>query len=255
MADVKWIKIVTDIFSDEKIRFIETMPNGEQIIVIWFKLICLAGKCNSNGFLMMTDKIAYTDEMLASIFNRDVKVVQSALLIFEKLAMIEIIDNKIYLTNWEKHQSIDKLETIREKARLRVKKYRQKLLDNQCNVTETLQDRYSNAVDIDKDIDIDINKRKKESNAATFNEILSSYTPNLDLLKALQEYIKMRQRIRKPLTNHALGLALKKLDGLAVDDYTKISILEQSIMNGWQGLFPLKEDTNKSHTEGLSKWD
>lgn len=98
-------------------------------------------------------------------------------------------------------------------------------------------------------------ERKKESNAATFNEILSSYTSNLDLLKALQEYIKMRQRIRKPLTNHALRLVLKKLDGLAVDDYTKISILEQSIMNGWQGLFPLKEDTNKSHAEGLSKWD
>ena len=217
MADVKWIKIVTDIFSDEKIRFIETMPNGEQIIVIWFKLICLAGKCNSNGFLMMTDKIAYTDEMLASIFNRDVKVVQSALLIFEKLAMIEIIDNKIYLTNWEKHQSIDKLETIREKARLRVKKYRQKLLDNQCNVTETLHDRYSNAVDIDIDKDIDKDIDIKENIKEKF--ILLGEFKNISILE--ENLQKLYERFNKSITDKAIEQmsAYCKANGKKYKDY------------------------------------
>ena len=48
---------------------------------------------------------------LPLFFNRNVKVIQSALMVFEKLAMIEIINNKIYLTNWEKHQNAEKLET------------------------------------------------------------------------------------------------------------------------------------------------
>ena len=101
-------KFVTDVFNDEKIRFIETMPNGNEIIVIWFKLLCLAGKSNSGGLLMMTDRIAYTDDMLASIFNRDIKIIRCALSVFENIGMVEIIENKIYLTNWEKHQNAEK---------------------------------------------------------------------------------------------------------------------------------------------------
>ena len=76
--EVKWIKIVTNIFDDEKVRYIESLPNGDESIVIWFRILCLAGKSNSGGLLMMTDRIAYTDEMLASIFQRDIKSVQLA---------------------------------------------------------------------------------------------------------------------------------------------------------------------------------
>ena len=130
MADVKWIKIVTDIFDDEKIKFIETMPNGDALIVIWFKLLCLTGKSNSSGFLMMTNKLAYTDEMLSSIFSRDIKTIQLALKTFEQLEMIEILDNKIYVTNWEKHQTLDKLEAkkIYDREYQRKKREEKKLL-------------------------------------------------------------------------------------------------------------------------------
>ncbi|MBP0987378.1 MAG: phage replisome organizer N-terminal domain-containing protein, partial [Oscillospiraceae bacterium] len=70
MSDVKWIKIVTDIFDDEKILLIEAMPERDAIIVIWFKLLCLAGKQNNGGVFMLSDRIAYTDEMLSVIFRR-----------------------------------------------------------------------------------------------------------------------------------------------------------------------------------------
>ena len=53
MAEVKWIKIVTNIFDDEKIRYIETLPSGDEMIVIWFKILCLAGRSNSSGLLMI----------------------------------------------------------------------------------------------------------------------------------------------------------------------------------------------------------
>ena len=154
MAEVRWIKIVTNIFDDQKISYIETLPSGDEIIVIWFKILCLAGKSNANGLLMMTDRIAYTDQMLSSVFKRDIKTIQYALNVFKNLDMIEIIDDKIYILNWEKHQNAEKLELIREQTRLRVSEHRQKRLKCNANsVTEALQVRYGNATEIDIELD------------------------------------------------------------------------------------------------------
>ena len=116
-TDVKWIKIVTDIFDDEKILLIESMPESDGIIVIWFKLLCLAGKQNNNGILMLNDKLPYTDEMLAHIFRRPLNTVRLALNVFQQYGMVEIIDNTITIPNWGKHQQQDKLEKRREYQR------------------------------------------------------------------------------------------------------------------------------------------
>lgn len=126
MAAVKWIKIVTDIFDDEKMLLIESMPEADGIIVIWFKLLCMAGKQNNSGVLMLNDRIAYTDEMLATIFRRPVNTVRLALRTFEQYGMIEIVDSVITIPNWEKHQSLDKLERDKELNRKRVAAHRER---------------------------------------------------------------------------------------------------------------------------------
>lgn len=126
MADVKWIKIATDIFDDEKILMIESMPSADSIIVIWYKLLCLAGKQNNSGVFMMNNRIAYTDEMLASIFRREINVVRMALKIFEQFGMIEIIDGVITIPNWGKHQNLDQLERKKEYQRKYMRDYREK---------------------------------------------------------------------------------------------------------------------------------
>lgn len=141
MADVKWIKITTDIFDDEKILMIESMPSADSIIVIWFKLLTFAGKQNNDGVFLMSNRIAYTDEMLASIFRRDVNTVRLALNAFEQFGMIEIIDNVITIPNWGKHQTLDAYEKKKARDRERVarKRAEQKVLvaastDNSQNV-------------------------------------------------------------------------------------------------------------------------
>lgn len=135
MGEVKWIKIVTDIFNDEKILMIESMPDSDSIIVLWFKLLCLAGKTNYGGVLMMNGRIAYTDEMLAAIFRRPINSVRLALKAFEDLGMIEIVDDVITIPNWEKHQNVDKMAEIREYNRLAQQRSRakQKMLSGDVN--------------------------------------------------------------------------------------------------------------------------
>jgi predicted phage replisome organizer len=92
MAEVKWIKIVTDVFDDEKTLMIETLPDADSIIVIWFKLLCLAGKQNNSGVFLM-GRMPYTDEMFATVFRRPLNTVRLALKTFEDFGMIEIIND------------------------------------------------------------------------------------------------------------------------------------------------------------------
>lgn len=126
MADVKWIKIVTDIFDDEKILLIEQLPEGETIIVIWFKLLCLAGKLNNSGVLLLNDKIPYTDKMLSTIFRRKESTVKLALDTFVELGMVEIIEGVITIPNWGKHQSLDQIEKKRDYMKEYMRTYREK---------------------------------------------------------------------------------------------------------------------------------
>lgn len=93
------------------------------------------------------------------------------------------------------------------------------------------------------------NNKKKESTRASYDEIINDYTDNAELRSALVEFVKMRKMMKKPLTNKALSLLLtskKGLDGLASNDAEKIDIVQQSIMRGWMGFFPLKDmDANR----------
>ena len=166
MADVKWIKIVTDIFDDEKMLLIESMPEADSIIVIWFKLLCMAGKQNNSGVFMLNDRIAYTDEMLATVFRRPLNTVRLALRTFEQYGMIEIVDNVFTIPNWEKHQSLDKIEQAKAKNRQRVAAHRerQKMLaaGNACNDYSNVTVTPSNDADIDKEKDKEIEKESRK---------------------------------------------------------------------------------------------
>lgn len=94
-------------------------------------------------------------------------------------------------------------------------------------------------------------ERKKEE---TYNDIISSYTKNEDLKEALVEFIKMRKNIKSPMTNRALKLLLTSLDKLASNETIKIDILNQSILNNWKGVFPLKDNMPKT-SNNIPKYD
>ena len=126
MADVKWIAVAVDMFTDEKMRLIEAMPDADTIIVIWIKMLTLAGRLNNGGVLMMENGLPYTDEMLATLFNRQLNTVRLALATFESYGMIAYVDDVITLPKWEKWQKVDSLDKVREQTRQRVAKHRAK---------------------------------------------------------------------------------------------------------------------------------
>lgn len=145
MSGISWIKITTDIFDDEKILLIESLPEHDSIIVIWFKLLAFAGKSNNNGVFMLNNKIPYTEEMLSTILRRPLNTIKLALDTFESFGMIERVSDVITIPNWEKHQNVETLDKIREQTRVRVQKHRAKQIEEvkikecnaNCNVTVT----------------------------------------------------------------------------------------------------------------------
>ena len=84
------------------------------------------------------------------------------------------------------------------------------------------------------------------------------YYPNDEKLDStFADYVAMRKQLKKPMSDKAVELAIKKLNNLSGGDNDKaIAILEQSIMNSWQGLFELKEETPKpkQSNQGSIDW-
>lgn len=159
MTDIKWIKLDTGIFDNRKIKQIRTLPDGDSMIVIWLQLMCLAGTINDNGRIYFTEEIPYTDQMLSTAFSEPLPTIQLALKTFKAFGMIDVIDDIIFISNWEKYQSVEGMERAKELHRIRQKNYRErkKLLANDVSVTSHVTQ--SDGTDIDKEID----KNKKKN--------------------------------------------------------------------------------------------
>ena len=127
MAEVEWIKVSTSMFeTSRKIKSIELMKDGDRILVIWFKLLLLAGNVNDGGAIYITEDKPYDLESLAGELRRPEALVKKALEVFEGYGMIERENGIIYLASWEKYQNAEQLELMREYNRIAQRKSREK---------------------------------------------------------------------------------------------------------------------------------
>lgn len=244
MAEVKWIKIATDIFDDEKILLIEGLPDAYAIITVWFKLLCLAGKKNNGGVFLMNDKIPYTDKMLATIFRMNESTVKLALNAFEQFKMIEIVDGIITIPNWNKHQTLDAYERKKERDRL----YQEERRAKQRALIEKSSDKSSERTsdvavsDIDKEEDKDIDKERDiRGNRVDYQQIADMYNATCVSFPRLTRLSEKRKR--------AIKARLRKY---SIDDIQRVfEIAEESdFLKGennrnWSATFDwMMNDTN-----------
>lgn len=117
MADVKWVKITTDMFDNRKIKHIRKLPEGNNIILIWVMLLSLAGKCNASGMIFLTENIPYTEKMLGDELGFEESVIKVALAALEGFGMICRDGEQLFISNWEEYQNVDGMDKIREQTR------------------------------------------------------------------------------------------------------------------------------------------
>jgi predicted phage replisome organizer len=140
MAEAEWIKLYLKTFrTSRKISAIERMKNGDTFIVIWFKLLCLAGEINDDGAVYITSKKPFDSVSLADELKKPRAVVDAAIKVFEEHDMLFKDDaGFIQILNWEKYQNIEGLEKIRKQTRERVARCRANKSNadvTQCNAT------------------------------------------------------------------------------------------------------------------------
>lgn len=275
MPDITWIKVSIGLFDDEKIKILESMPEKDTLLVIWIKLLIQAGKSNAGGYVRLQDTIPFTDEMLAAIFNRPLNTVRLALGIFQKFGMIQIEQTDgIFITNWAKYQNIETLDRVRELTRIRVNKHRLAMKATTCNADVTLQVTQGNVTvtqenkNRDRDTDkkeIEIEKERGIGgvgekggtgvNALSFNGNDISEKNNGNGHKTESQiilpewinketwiaFLEMRKKIKAPLTQYAMKLAIYRLERFRAEGENPNEILDKAIMGSWKGLYSLKD--------------
>ena len=119
-----WIKIMCNLLDHRKIKMIRKGPEGNTLFLLWLLMLTEAGKCNRGGYLMVSDNLAYTGDTLSMVTDIPLPIVQLGLSIFVELDVIDQQDGVLFIKNWRKYQSEDKLEARRAKDRLRQERHR-----------------------------------------------------------------------------------------------------------------------------------
>lgn len=254
-SDVKWIKICSDIFDDEKIMLIENLPSADSIIVIWFKLLCLAGKNNNSGVFILNDKIAYTDEMLATVFRRDINTVRLALKTFENYGMIEIVSGVYTIPNWGKYQNLDKIEQKSQYMRNYMQEYRKKQKDKiECKTKSKLYGKVNSKTNVssaevyNKELD---NKEldNKEKEIEEENDLIVSKDTirQTDVQRIIDEWNTLEEfgitpvKRMTPKREQAVKARIRQnhMDDIleAIENIRHSSFLQGQNKNGWMVTF------------------
>ena len=206
MAEVKWIKLTTDMFDNRKIRHLRKLPEGNNIVLIWVMLLTMAGKCNAGGMIFLTENIPYNSKLLAEEVDFEERVVELALKALHELGMIETDGDYFTISNWKEHQNVEGMERIREQNRIRKQNQRakQKLAIEESHVTS--RDSHATDIDIDKDKDKDKDKaidKEKKKDAGTAESVVRSFGTHKNIMLTSEQYNELESRCR------SVGLSLE----------------------------------------------
>lgn len=167
MAEIKWVKLTTDMFDNRKIKHLRRLPEGNNIVLLWVMLLTMAGRCNAGGMIFLTENIPYTSKMLADELGFEENTVKLALTTLEQLNMIVTDHGFFAIAGWEEYQNIEGMDKIREQNRLRQAKFKEKKRALPGNVTDNVTVTQGNATDIDieedKELEEDIISDSVES--------------------------------------------------------------------------------------------
>ena len=200
MADVKWIKLTTDMFDNRKIKHLRKLPDGNSIVLIWVMLLTMAGRCNASGMIFLTENIPYTPKMLADELGFEENTVKLALEALERFHMIVTDSGFFAIAGWEEYQNIEGMDRIRESKRLAQARWRAKqkalpepVVDSTVDSTRYLVDDAEEDIEEEKELDIDKEKKVDcQQIADLYNSICISFPKLRSLSDSRRKAIKAR---------------------------------------------------------------
>lgn len=249
MTDCKkyyYMRLKENFFDTNEIKVLESMQDGYKYSNILLKLYLLS--LQSDGKLMLNERIPYNPQMIATITRHSVGDVEKALVLFKDLGLIEILDSgAIYMLDIQKYIGKSSTEADRQREYQR-KISCSKEICKESNKKSTPKIE----IELEKDIEIDIDtdkKKKKKSAKDDLDGMINSFTENEELREALKAFLDMRKSIKKPIqTEYAFKLALNRLKQLSDIDSIRIEIVNQSVEHNWRTFYTL-QNSYRTNTE------
>lgn len=197
MAEIKWVKLTTDMFDNRKIKHLRRLPEGNNIVLIWVMLLTMAGRCNSGGMIFLTENIPYTPKMLADELDFEESTVILALKSLEQLNMIVTDGGFFSIAGWDEYQNIEGMDKIREQNRIRQANFKAKQKLLQGNVTGNVTLTLGNAAEEEKEEELELDIRERENTdykslVDLYHSICKSFPSVRSLSDARKKAIKAR---------------------------------------------------------------
>ena len=249
MADNKkyyYMRLKENFFDTNEMKVLESMQDGYKYSNILLKLYLMS--LQSDGKLMLNERIPYNSQMIATITRHSVGDVEKALVLFKDLGLIKILDSgAIYMLDIQKYIGKSSTEADRQRE------YQRKIsCSKESNKKSTPEIEIEIELELEKDIDKDIDtdtKKKKKSAKADLDGMINSFTENEELREALKAFLDMRKSIKKPIqTEYAFKLALNRLKQLSDIDSIRIEIVNQSVEHNWRTFYTL-QNSYRTNTE------
>ena len=246
-----WLKLKEDFFEEKQIKYLRKLPDGDKLVIAYLKMQLKS--LRTEGFIKYDSILPSNEDELAMILDEDSNIVKLMIQALLQVKAIEILDDgSFYMIAMQdligkEGQSAERVRNFRE---------RQKQVALQCNTDVTkCNTEIEIEKEIEKEIDKDINKKnKKEKKSTEIDDLINSNFTDDELKNTVYEFIKMRKAIKKPLTTRGLELMIKKLYKITTNINEQIEILNNSIMNNWQGIYPLKQNDNNKNKGGFDNF-
>jgi len=232
-----WLKLKDDFFTQKAIKKLRRIAGGDTFTIIYLKMMLIAMKSDGKIYFEGIESNFY--EELALELDEEEENVNLTIRYLLTHKLIEESENEYFIP-----ESVNNTGSETDSAE-RVRRLRQKTL--QCNdkVLQSNSDVTTSNEDVTK-CNVEKRREEKELDIRVDNKLIfESYTQNIELIKTLKSFIEFRKSIKSKMTDHAINLLLKNLDKLTESDQEKIEILNQSIINGYKGIFPLKNNNVK----------
>ena len=249
-----WLKLKEDFFRNKKIKKLRKIAGGDTYTVIYLKMQLLS--LQNEGTLIYEGVENSFAEEIALEIDEDIDNVKITLSFLSQNGLLEEISQDHFIMT-ETVECIGSEGSSAERVRKHRALKQQKVL--QCNAPVTIG---NTEKEKEKEIDIDLEKDKKKEKKESkkdnnYDSIINELVSDEDIKEALYEFLKMRKLIKAPMTDRALRQLINKLYTLSTNKEEQLQILDNSIINNWSSLYPLKnENNNKGYkrTEIVPEW-
>ena len=240
-----WLKLKEGFFEEKQIKYLRKLPDGDKLVIAYLKMQLKSLK--TEGFIKYDKILPSNIEELAMVLDEDTNIINLMIGALQKVNAIEILDDgSFYMIAMQ--ELIGKESESAERVRKFRERRSQKALQcnndvTNCNTEIEIEIEKEKDIDKDKEIEIEKNiKKEKKKKETEFDSVINENFTDEELKQTIYEFIKMRKAIKKPLTTRGLELMINKLKKMTSNTNEQIQILNNSIMNNWLGIFPLKEE-------------